>query len=182
MLSLMPFTPRYAIFYAIYPKLCYRLCHIPRSSAIFFLNVMLQYITLTPSYANSSYAMFSGQSRGRISGYCCTLLFHQHDELFDQIFCPCQFYLQDYLQELEHFLQEYIYHTCSNFITMVVTRTNSNFSKNHVQNLKNGLKFVFIIGHPHWAKWTLIPFLIWRTFNHSRRWEMIKEFQIQAKN
>ena len=28
----------------------------------------------------------------------------------------------------------------------------------------------------HWAKWTLIPFLIWRTFNHSRRWEMIKEF------
>ena len=71
MLSLMPFTPRYAIFYAIYPKLCYRLCHIPRSSAIFFLNVMLQYITLTPSYANSSYAMFSGQSRGRISGYCC---------------------------------------------------------------------------------------------------------------
>ena len=72
MLSLMPFTPRYAIFYAIYPKLCYRLCHIPRSSAIFFLNVMLQYITLTPSYANSSYAMFSGQSQGRISGYCCT--------------------------------------------------------------------------------------------------------------
>ena len=71
MLSLMPFTPRYAIFYAIYPKLCYLLCHIPRSSAIFFLNVMLQYITLTPSYANSSYAMFSGQSRGRISGYCC---------------------------------------------------------------------------------------------------------------
>ena len=67
----MPFTPRYAIFYAIYPKLCYRLCHIPRSSAIFFLNVMLQYITLTPSYANSSYAMFSGQSQGRISGYCC---------------------------------------------------------------------------------------------------------------
>ena len=71
MLSSMPFTPRHAIFYAIYPKLCYRLCHIPRSSAIFFLNVMLQYITLTPSYANSSYAMFSGQSRGRISGYCC---------------------------------------------------------------------------------------------------------------
>ena len=71
MLSLMPFTPRYAIFYAIYPKLCYRLYHIPRSSAIFFLNVMLQYITLTPSYANSSYAMFSGQSWGRISGYCC---------------------------------------------------------------------------------------------------------------
>ena len=75
MLSLMPFTPRYAIFYAIYPKLCYRLCHIPRSSAIFFLNVMLQYITLTPSYANSSYAMFSGQSRGRISGYCCITIF-----------------------------------------------------------------------------------------------------------
>ena len=61
----------YAIFYAIYPELCYLLCHIPRSSAIFFLNVMLQYITLTPSYANSSNAMFSGQSRGRISGYCC---------------------------------------------------------------------------------------------------------------
>ena len=73
MLSLMPFTPRYAIFYAIYPKLCYRLCHIPRSSAIFFLNVMLQYITLTPSYANLSYAMFSGQSWGRILGYCCIL-------------------------------------------------------------------------------------------------------------
>ena len=32
----MPFTPSYAIVYAIY-----------RSSAIFFLNVMLQYITLT---------------------------------------------------------------------------------------------------------------------------------------
>ena len=63
---------RYAIFNAIYPKLCYLLCHIPRSSAIFFLNVMQQYIALTPSYANSSYAMFSGQSRGRISGYCCT--------------------------------------------------------------------------------------------------------------
>ena len=62
----------YAIFYAIYPELCYLLCHIPRSSAIFFLNVMLQYITLTPSYANSSYAMFSGQSWGRISGYCCS--------------------------------------------------------------------------------------------------------------
>ena len=74
MLSLMPFTPSYAIFYAIYPKLCYLLCHIPRSSAIFFLNVMLQYITLTPSYANSSYAMFSGQSRVGISGYCCTSL------------------------------------------------------------------------------------------------------------
>ena len=74
MLSLMPFTPRYAIFYAVYPKLCYRLCHIPRSSAIFFLNVMLQYITLTPSYANSSCAMFSGQSRGRISGYCTNKL------------------------------------------------------------------------------------------------------------
>ena len=71
MLSLMPFTPRYVIFYAIYPKLCYPLCHIPRSSAIFSLNVMLQYITLTPSYANSSYAMFSGQSWWRISGYCC---------------------------------------------------------------------------------------------------------------
>ena len=27
----------------------------------------------------------------------------------------------------------------------------------------------------HWSKWTLIPLLIWRTFNHSRRWEMIKE-------
>ena len=62
----------YAIFYAIYPNLCYFLFHIPSSSSIFFLNVMLQYITLTPSYANSSYAMFSGQSRGRISGYCCT--------------------------------------------------------------------------------------------------------------
>ena len=71
MLSLMPFTPRSAIFYAIYPKLCYLLYHIPRSSAIFFLKVMLQYILLTPSYANSSYAMFSGQSGGRISGYCC---------------------------------------------------------------------------------------------------------------
>ena len=67
----MPFTSSYAIFYAIYPKLCYILCHIPRSSAIFFLNVMLQYITLTPSYTNSSYAMFSGQSQGRILGYCC---------------------------------------------------------------------------------------------------------------
>ena len=41
---------------------------------MFFLNVMLQYITLTPSYANLSYAMFSGQSRGRISGYCCTVV------------------------------------------------------------------------------------------------------------
>ena len=28
----------------------------------------------------------------------------------------------------------------------------------------------------HWSKLTLIPFLIWRTFNHSRRWKMIKEF------
>ena len=62
MLFFMPFTPSYAIFYAIY---------VPRSSAIFFLNFMLQYIALTPSYANSSYAMFSGQSWGRISGYCC---------------------------------------------------------------------------------------------------------------
>ena len=57
--------------YAIFFELCYLLWHIPRSSAILFLNAMLQYITLTPSYANSSYAMFSGQSRGRISGYCC---------------------------------------------------------------------------------------------------------------
>ena len=28
---------------------------------------------------------------------------------------------------------------------------------------------------PHWSKLTLIPLLIWRTFNHSRRWELIKE-------
>ena len=34
---------------------------------------MLQYITLTPSYANLSYAMFSGQGRGPISGHCCTI-------------------------------------------------------------------------------------------------------------
>ena len=27
----------------------------------------------------------------------------------------------------------------------------------------------------HWSKLTLIPLLIWRTFNHSRRWELIKE-------
>ena len=71
MLSLMSFTLSYAIFYAIYPKLCYFLRHIPHSSAIFFLNVMLQYIILTPRYANSSYAMFSGQRWVRISGYCC---------------------------------------------------------------------------------------------------------------
>ena len=36
------------------------------------LEQSLQYITLTPSYANSSYAMFSGQSQERILGYCCT--------------------------------------------------------------------------------------------------------------
>ena len=29
---------------------------------------------------------------------------------------------------------------------------------------------------PHWSKLTLIPFLILRTFDHSSRWEMIKEF------
>ena len=28
----------------------------------------------------------------------------------------------------------------------------------------------------HWSKLTLIPFLILRTFDHSSRWEMIKEF------
>ena len=74
---------RYAIFNVIYPELCYLLCHlsqamlflchIPRSSAIFFLNIMLQYIILTPRYANLSYAMFSGQSWGRILGYCCRI-------------------------------------------------------------------------------------------------------------
>ena len=49
------------------------ICHIPRSSAFFFLNIMLEYIILTPSYANLSYAMFSGQSWGRILGYCCRI-------------------------------------------------------------------------------------------------------------
>ena len=73
---------RYAIFNAIYPKICYLLCHLPQAmlsfmphtlqQCYFFLNLILQYLTLTPSYANSSYAMFSGQSQGRILGYCCT--------------------------------------------------------------------------------------------------------------
>ena len=31
------------------------------------------------------------------------------------------------------------------------------------------------VADSHWSKLTLIPLLIWRTFNHSRRWEMIKE-------
>ena len=35
-----------------------------------------------------------------------------------------------------------------------------------------------ILERAHWSKLTLIPFLIWRTFDHSRRWEMIKELQI----
>ena len=92
MLSFMPCTPSYAIFYAIYPKLCYILCHIPQTMLFFmpytpqqryfFLKVMLQYITLTPSYANLSYAMFSGQSRGRISGYCCTKIMNNLLEQF----------------------------------------------------------------------------------------------------
>ena len=34
----------------------------------------------------------------------------------------------------------------------------------------------FKVRKSHWSKLTLIPFLIWRTFDHSRRWEMIKEF------
>ena len=38
---------------------------------IYFL-FLLQYITLNPCYANTSYAMLSGQSRWLISGYCCT--------------------------------------------------------------------------------------------------------------
>ena len=88
----------YAIFYAIYPELCYLLCHIPRSSAIFFLNVMLQYITLTPSYANSSYAMFSGQSRGCISGYCCiSIQLHSAPQLRSyyppNTFSICSYYI-----------------------------------------------------------------------------------------
>ena len=36
-------------------------------------------------------------------------------------------------------------------------------------------KIVNVIG-AHWSKLTLIPFLILRTFDHSSRWEMIKEF------
>ena len=36
--------------------------------------------------------------------------------------------------------------------------------------------------YTHWSKLTLILFLILRTFDHSSRWEMIKEFQILAKN
>ena len=32
------------------------------------------------------------------------VLFHPHDEWFPQIFCSCQFRLQDYLPELEYLL------------------------------------------------------------------------------
>ena len=32
------------------------------------------------------------------------ILFHPHDEWFPQIFCSCQFHLQDYLPELEYLL------------------------------------------------------------------------------
>ena len=32
------------------------------------------------------------------------ILFHPHDEWFPQIFCSCQFHLQDYLRELEYLL------------------------------------------------------------------------------
>ena len=75
------FSPYWLLYlywrYAIFFELCYFLWHIPRSIAILFLNVMLQYMTLTSSYADSSYAMFSGQSRGRISGYCCNTDLYQ---------------------------------------------------------------------------------------------------------
>ena len=111
MLSLMPFTPRYAIFYAIYPKLCYRLCHIPRSSAIFFLNIMLQYITLTPSYANSSYAMISGQSWGRILGYCCKKI------MFSLIF------FQTYFEWPKAFILLYT-HSIGHFLITLLARSN----------------------------------------------------------
>ena len=43
-------------------------------------------------------------------------------------------------------------------------------------------KYASAVPKTHWSKLTLIPFLILRTFDHSSRWEMIKEFQIQAKN
>ena len=46
----------------------------------------------------------------------------------------------------------------------------------------NGPLIDNILAYPHWSKLTLILFLILRTFDHSSRWEMIKEFKIQAKN
>ena len=40
-----------------------------------------------------------------------------------------------------------------------------------------GIDQILILYHiTHWSKLTLIPFLILRTFDHSGRWEMIKEF------
>ena len=76
MLSFMSYTPSYAIFMPYkYPKLCYSYAIYPAVVLFFFLNVLLQYITLTPNYANLSYAMFSGQSQGRISGYCCNSIY-----------------------------------------------------------------------------------------------------------
>ena len=47
---------------------------------------MLQYLTLTPSYANSSYAMFSGQSRGRISEYCCNIIQEEALQINSELF------------------------------------------------------------------------------------------------
>ena len=51
----------YVIFYA------------PQQGYFFSLNSVLLCMTLTPRYASLSYAMFSGQSRGHISGYCCSI-------------------------------------------------------------------------------------------------------------
>jgi hypothetical protein len=42
-------------------------------------------------------------------------------------------------------------------------------------NLTSVCQELMEIDPAHWSKLTLIPLLIWRTFNHSRRWEMIKE-------
>ena len=59
----------------------------------------------------------------------------------------------------------------------------SSFDKNSVL----GTRLLYFLNHcfwtelsvchsTHWSKLTLMPFLIWRTFDHSRRWEMIEEF------
>ena len=74
-------------------------------------------------------------------------------------------------------------HQFTHFIHQIVPVTNKMIKYQRRQNVIIYIKDKFmwhkllhLNATSHWSKWTLIPFLIWRTFDHSRRWEMIKEF------
>ena len=69
-----------------------------------------------------------------------------------------------------------IIHNVLNFVYEIHNCVGKSYYS-EVPVIRTGTYASYIAVHStHWSKSTLIPFLIWRTFDHSRRWEMIKEF------